>query len=386
MLYKVKKIINGWWKWLFLLLIPIAFAAVPLELPSTQIRDVLGNRQVTLFERDENGLPIPGTAYSATQYAYVAGRMDESYPSKLNGENIISEILEKRTAHSRTFRTDKKNVFVTKAIAGASQYYKDTKGLWWQVDYATTTVEVPVLKHTFGFVKKVFASHGNDFSGAGDGQVHKADSQDWDATHDATTGGTADDTSDADVAAFVSFYGANFYRINRAFYPVDTSAIPAGDTIDSATFNVYVANTSNADNDGDDFIRLVQTDQPDNTTLTTSDYNNCGATDNPTAGATDLDITDDITDGVYNVWTLNATGLGWIKKSGESSPCGSALTGWTCLGQREGHDVIDSAIAGTPSVNSGFISARFSEFTGTDSDPYLAVTHSSARNRVIIIQ
>ena len=126
-------------------------------------------------------------------------------------------------------------------------------------------------------------------------------------------------------------------------------------------------------NDGNDWANVVQTDQPDHGILTTADYNNCGATNNPTEGATRIDITD-VVDDNYNTWTLTeATGWGWIKKSGEASTCGTALTGWTRLGMREGHDAIDNL-----PVDSNTVQIRFSEYANTAYDPYLTVTYTAA--------
>lgn len=91
------------------------------------------------------------------------------------------------------------------------------------------------------------------------------------------------------------------------------------------------------------------------------DYDQCGSVNNPTEGATRVDI-GDITISQYNSWTLNATGIEWIDK-----------TGITKLGTREGHDCIDSTVsAGGAGGNNIIVFA--SEATGTDRDPYLEVT------------
>jgi len=123
------------------------------------------------------------------------------------------------------------------------------------------------------------------------------------------------------------------------------------------------------DNDGDDFITVVQTSQADTASLTTADYDQCGAISNPTEGATRIDI-GSITIGAYNSWTLNATGLGWISK-----------TGYTFLGLREGHDAINSAI--TFGINR--VKFAGSEATGTANDPYLDVTSSAGGGETVTL-
>lgn len=198
------------------------------------------------------------------------------------------------------------------------------------------------------------------YTTAGDGYVtnHETSST-WDSTHDSTTGTTTDYTGDA-------FYLKNKresdteWIITRAFFPCDTSALPDDCIITAATFYAYAGAVYDEDNDGDDFITVVQTDQPSTTALTTADYNNCGATDNPTEGT---DNRYDLSNGgnKWLSWLLNATGRSWINK-----------TGITMLGLREGHDVLDHAI--TVGENTAVL--RTSERAGTTYDPYLSVTYT----------
>jgi len=236
-------------------------------------------------------------------------------------------------------------------------------------------------------------THGSDFAGAGDGAVSNEDGDtSWATAHDRASGVTANPTDTSRIVAITAQFGGGFFRIDRGFLPIDTSAIPAGDNITAATLNLNVQSSADSDDDGDDYIAVVETFQADNTTLGTSDYEDCGydsgnetgarAKFEPTVeGSDQIDLTGIGTG--YKVWTLNSTGLGWVKRSGESSTCGSALTGWTCLGVREGHDLIDSPIA-TATIN--FLDIAFSEFANTSSDPYLDVTHSSAARRIIIVE
>ena len=205
----------------------------------------------------------------------------------------------------------------------------------------------------------------NYYAGAGDGVVrNEVTSGTWTTAHDATTGTSAYPTDTTVYGPHIQELAGNgtYWWLNRLFLPIDTSGLGAGATVSAAVLYLWPGGTDNTDNDGDDWINVVQTDQPSTSTLTTADFNNCGATDNPTEGATRVDI-GNITGAQYNTWTLNATGRGWIDK-----------TGVTMLGMREGHDCIDSALAN--SGISGLKDVCMSEYATTSQDPYLAVTYS----------
>lgn len=195
------------------------------------------------------------------------------------------------------------------------------------------------------------------YTGTGTGRVREQDAN-WATGHDATDG-NANGYNEASSYCLVA-ESAGTYSIQRAFLPANTEQLPNNCDVLSATLNIYISAITDNDDDGDNFIRVVQTNQPDPTQLTNADYNNCGATDNPTAGATDLDIGDDLTATQYNVWTLNATGIGWISQ-----------TGYTLLGIREGHDVVDSA------VGAGLISSiTFNGNAAGSNEPYLSVVYA----------
>lgn len=198
------------------------------------------------------------------------------------------------------------------------------------------------------------------FSGAGDGYISHNDA-DYDTGHDASVGTTAAYTG----GSFGNFVGAeniSTFFFYRSFLPIDTSGINDGDTITDAVLNIYNELTVVEDNDGDDFIVAVQTSQASTSSLITDDFDQCGSVNNPTEGSDKLDLSS-LTDNQYNILTLNATGRGWINK-----------TGTTLLGLREGHDAQDIQLASSSS-NYSFFAA--SETSGTDNDPYLEVTTSA---------
>jgi hypothetical protein len=236
--------------------------------------------------------------------------------------------------------------------------------------YLRKTITKDILEKA---VYPLYTDHPTSYyAGAGDGHTGIAiGSTHWAAAHDATSGDYTDYTGT--VCSAEAFVGATGHvELLRVFTPIDTSGIDDGATISGATLNLYVTAKTNTDDDGDDWINIVQTFQADPTVIGDSDYEDCGS-DNGTAarakyapveGATRIDI-GNITALQYNVWTLNATGIGWIKKT--------AGDPYTMLGVREGHDCINSTIVGTKNNAMNFSS---SEDTSGTKDPYLDVTVS----------
>lgn len=181
----------------------------------------------------------------------------------------------------------------------------------------------------------------------------------WATAHDATIGGAADDTDTSGYAA--SGKTATDYIIIRNFLLYDTSSLPDTDTISAATLSLYVIATLNGDNDADDWVNIFATTPASNTAIVTDDYEQIGTT----AQATQIDI-GSITAAAYNDWTLNATGLTSISK-----------TGITKFGAREGHDVLNSAYAGAAGTRDQ-VQFAAADTAGTTQDPKLVVTHAGA--------
>ena len=182
----------------------------------------------------------------------------------------------------------------------------------------------------------------------------------WSAAHDAATGTEATDTknesliSDDAPRSEERSGDARIYRVGLVF---DTSSIPDLDTIDSAVFSVYPNSINDGDNDGDDYLTVVDDFTPaDPDDFATADYNQFGTTE----WSAQIDL-GDITATQYNNWTFNATGKSNINKTGD-----------TLFGFREGHDILDHAMA----VAKNSINMAFSDTAGTSSDPKLVVEHS----------
>jgi len=208
-----------------------------------------------------------------------------------------------------------------------------------------------LLKATYPVYTDTTASY---YSGSGDGYVRYYGCSNWDTCHDATQGTEATyTTTQVFMNARQMSEGGN-YDLSRGFFPFDTSGLPDDADITAATFHFYMSSLST--NDGTNYLALVQTTQASTSELTTDDFDQCGAVNNPTEGASRLEVT---STGWYQ-FQLNSTGLGWINK-----------TGWTKLGIRSGNLDCDDV---TPVYGSKGLWAYLAS-SETDNDPYLEVTY-----------
>jgi len=159
--------------------------------------------------------------------------------------------------------------------------------------------------------------------GSGSGTVLNADSS-WANVRGATTGDSVSTTNVAGNSR--SNVGPTEWYIDRGFMSFDTSALPDDAIISAVTLQASIT-VIDGDNDGDDYVVIVESTQASATTLTTADFNNAGAT----AGSD----TYDLTGGTGSVtFTFNATGRGWVNVAGN-----------TLLAIREGHDMLNHQIA-----------------------------------------
>ena len=239
--------------------------------------------------------------------------------------------------------------------------------------YLRKTIKKEILERA---TYPLFTDHPtNYYTGAGDGEVTTSGlGTTWAEVHDAVTGDQAvDGATVSEVASEWLGLGLDRFQIERAYFPIDTSGIGAGATITAAVLNVKPnSDVYNMDDDGQDYTTVVETFQASTSELIRADYIDCGS-DNGTAGraketpiekgSNDLDF-DQLSAGVYAQWTLNATGRGWINK-----------TGTTKIGLREGHDIENTPVNTNDVVENSW-RPRTSEYANTGSDPYLDVTVS----------
>lgn len=143
------------------------------------------------------------------------------------------------------------------------------------------------------------------------------------------------------------------YRFIALF---DTASIPDGDSISAGTFSLYGRSQTTAL--GNQACALVASTPASNTDLVAADYGQTGST----RFATDLSSWNTA---AYNDWTLNASGLAAISKTGVSK-----------FATRSANDLDNSAPtwASADSSNYGCYAADQAD---TTNDPKLATTHDT---------
>lgn len=202
-------------------------------------------------------------------------------------------------------------------------------------------------------------------STAGDGDVENTAYTVWDTSHDATSGNAFTGNTGCPVNIGVFHDPSGNFKMMRGLMPIDTSSIPDDATVTNASLHVYLTINNNNDNDGQDYIGIVMnTTQASTSSITGADFDQVGAVDNPILGGDFIDI-GDMTGSAYNIWTLNATGISWINKTGVSR-----------FGMREGHDIEDDPLTPVAGYGGNRILICTSETTGTSTDPFLNVTYT----------
>lgn len=203
------------------------------------------------------------------------------------------------------------------------------------------------------------------YATTGDGSIYKTATS-WDPSHDAVSGTSAVYTGTT-LTAGSGKSGSTTYRLDRAFFGFDTSSLPDNATVTDSVLKVFVNSKLNNDNDGDDWMTVVQGSQPSTSSLTTADYDLAGSINTPTEGVDAGERKDisTVATGQYLNINLNSAGKSWVSK-----------TGSTKLALREGHDVVDSPVVlGSGQYNQ--LTLRTANYTGTTSDPMLSVTYTT---------
>ncbi len=198
----------------------------------------------------------------------------------------------------------------------------------------------------------------------GDGNIQKYNT-DWDIAHDSDTGSP---NASSNISYVRTGKHSDNYYVTRGLLPFDTSTLPRDANIIDANLRVYVQNKKNIDNDGNDFITVVNTTQQNVNEINPEDFNEFGNTNNPIEGidvSERKDITN-ISEYDYLTFNLNETGRSWIDK-----------VYYTKLGLREGHDVLDD-LPVSPDNETDFneVEFRTANYSNETYDPVLEVTYT----------
>jgi len=155
----------------------------------------------------------------------------------------------------------------------------------------------------------------------------------------------------------------NWYRLYRGIFGFDTSALPDGASISAATFAIY----GKSKTDGISItpkIGITKGYSASNTALVASDFN-VSNWENTRYCDTDITYAGFSTTG-YNTYTLNASGIANINKTGVSK-----------FGTRTDGDIDNSSNPGGSTLADSYFAVYYSDQTGTSNDPYLSVTYAT---------
>lgn len=184
----------------------------------------------------------------------------------------------------------------------------------------------------------------------GDGNVYNDNAGNW-----ATVKGLTSGTSQKNVGS-ANIYASNLTTrsIGRGFFPFDTSSIPPGSVITSATLRIHVSVVVASNGT----FHLVQSTQADPTSLADADFD---AITNATGAMTSGGSVGISSTGEKTI-TFNATALGWITPGG-----------YTKLAVVEEHDQADS----DPGAGDYRFTVEFVEDATESNRPLLTVNYEA---------
>lgn len=189
----------------------------------------------------------------------------------------------------------------------------------------------------------------------------------WATLRSALAGTGADATPTDTTLTQISRQDANNKQIKRGFALFDTAAIADSDTVTAGVISYYDAggSTSQPLNGSSHSIVICQSNPALTSTLAVADFDTASNTvDTPTEGGTRVDFSSYIGSATYKDLTLNATGRGFISKTGISK-----------FGFRPASDVDNVEPTAQAGAYSGW-RVYNADYTGTSRDPKLVVTHA----------
>lgn len=341
----------------------------------TDRANILGSREIEDVVVENGRLVNKG---KIKQYAYKTGRVVATTPedavvgiASKNGLLVQDEMIEKRTPTSKIFKTNNANKFIAE-ITTKQKYFKDTQGIWWDIDYATTTADAfqQQTASRWNIFENAMASsltaYPDPGTGGPTGDVgrFKLDTSFSTAREGTDTPGNTSTQHNAR-----DWFSSPNYMIEFMGMTFDTSFIGSDKQINSATLNLW---HSNKGADGSWVVHVMKWSPSNYYNFQSSDtgiatFNNCSA-----GSACALDIASttnsNITTGQYNAYSLDADGLSYINKTG--------ITPLAVVGD---HFYFNSAPANTDDITE-IVSA---DTSGTSNDPKLMVVYTDPTAPVI---
>ncbi|HRG68806.1 MAG TPA: SpvB/TcaC N-terminal domain-containing protein, partial [Saprospiraceae bacterium] len=316
------------------------------HLIANELKTINGINYSTLFnyDRQYNNTEIINPDTSAVRYTYNSAGLPEKIELKEGGSNYSALVNNfDYGPHRKIIKQQNNNKTETITSYDPNKMYRLSRILtnsYKNVNYKSEDTSINLINKDQATIKprniesaklsaissvKTFQS-----SASGDGEV-LATNTNWNTVREATTG-TANSSATIGYASTQWWSWTSPKEINRMTLPFNTSDLPDDASIISANLKVYVLQVYNNENDGNDFIRVVQNTTESPTALVAEDYDQIGELNNPIAGSSDIDL-GTIAINEYLSFSLNTTGQSWINK-----------TGWSKLGLREGHDAMNDPL------------------------------------------
>lgn len=202
-----------------------------------------------------------------------------------------------------------------------------------------------------------------------DGQVNRdAQIETWATCWAAASGTSANDSADFQACCYVADGASPDYKwIYRVAQLYNTASIGDTDTIDSGTTSTYIG--AQYDQGGGtasvEYTAVVSSNLASNTAIATTDfdYNDWGTTEY----SDQIFYVTNASFNAYVTWTLNASGLAAISK-----------TGVTKFALRNGYDITNTAVV-SPSGERycGHQTMRTADYADVTSDPKLVIVHTA---------
>lgn len=370
------------WKWIVVLVVGGSALALASGAPAISehlqlkapVADIKGDRIITYYDKDERGRNV-GEPKQAVLYIYDTKRKTSNTPREMTEQTasadnltITNEILAKRTMNKRTFATDDPQVFVSEISASSPQRYEDEQGEWWDLEYATTSIDA--FNEQMGYrpflVHEAFADITSISARASDGWVNRsAGEDDWANVRDgAGTGSNYTDAGASVLAVYIDTgpTSTQFIQNRSAVASFDTSSI-GSDNVDSAKFWLYVGTLSGELLTGNQHdVILASANIVSDWSLENADYGRLGFRSDGDEVFASLSYSA-LSAGGYNVWTLLTAGEDYINTA--------SISRFSLQFNAAFDDNVTPTWAGE--LWRG-VEVRFSE---TASDPLLVVVHSA---------
>jgi hypothetical protein len=290
----------------------------------TEEQRILADREIYDYTPSTDG---------TVSYTYYA----EELPEKLHEREIV------------TRRTEVADHYVVRDIDERTREVRatfhlnpvraiDDKGVWRELKNATTTESAWNLR-PLTLAQKIEdvvmpVAHADFILAAGAGEVRRQTSGSCSfAPVRSAAAGTAIGTGLVGVELINGAVGGTSDcepSVFRSFLPFDTSSIPSGFPITSAS--IPIGYSEMYDDEGGAVVALLTTtSQTTHTALALADFSKIATTTQVNTGATDLTLSFTPPPGGTHTYDIAAGSLSVIKRSGEASTC-SATNGITCLG------------------------------------------------------